>query len=205
MCRGMQRRLFLFALSRVFFSPPLQGEGWVGMVLVRCLVFGVWFLIFCSKRNPTDVPVSLTGHPGRRVTFSCLWDSFLFFWFVGLQRCVRTDLRPCESYRPSWPARYFLLLVQEKVTKENTPSVPRRRCAPVRYGRPGFCRQSIHGLRQKRRDPSRRRARCAGLIRPPFAASQRDPRSRATLLLRQGLPPSALPGSLSAAARARRK
>src|ERR1700754_2334146 len=64
------------------FSPPLQGEGWVGMVFP-------WG--FCSV----------------------------------FRAVAKTDSRPCESYRPSWPARYFLLLVQEKVTKENTPSVPR--------------------------------------------------------------------------------
>jgi hypothetical protein len=44
------------------------------------------------------------------------------------------DSHPCGPCRPPWSARGFLLLVQEKVTKENTPSMPRRRCAPVRYG-----------------------------------------------------------------------
>jgi hypothetical protein len=50
-------------------------------------------------------------------------------WFFGLSMVsvdAKTDSRPCVSCRPSWPARDFLLLVQEKVTKENTPSVPRR-------------------------------------------------------------------------------
>ena len=38
---------------------------------------------------------------------------------------AKTDSRPCELRRPSWPPSHFLLLVQEKVTKENTPSRPR--------------------------------------------------------------------------------
>jgi len=32
------------------------------------------------------------------------------------------DSRPCVVCPPSMAASYFLLLVQEKVTKENTPS-----------------------------------------------------------------------------------
>ena len=71
---------------------------------------------------------------------------------------------------PSWRPGHFFLLAQKEATQKKGTRVERRRCAPVRYGRPGFCRQAIHGLRQKRRDPSRRPARCAGLIRPPFAA-----------------------------------
>ena len=31
---------------------------------------------------------------------------------------ARTDSRPCELRRPSWPPSHFLLLAQEKVTKE---------------------------------------------------------------------------------------
>ena len=129
-------RCEIFDFGHPFFSPPLQGKGWVGMVFFS--------LAFCAARGPTHVPVSLTGHPGRRVTFSCL--------------CKR------------------------KYPKRTHPRCRAGAKAPVRYGRPGFCRQSIHGLRQKRRDPSRRPARCAGLVRPPFAASQRDPRSRAKTL-----------------------
>src|SRR5215467_4934667 len=114
----------------------------------------------------------------------------------------------CGFVRLPWRTSHFLLLVQEKVTKEKhalgvAPGAKRR----VRYGRPGFCRQSFPGLRQKRRDPSRRPARSAGLIRPPSAAPQRVPKIKsrpkasaagtAALLL--------FPGSLSAAASRRRK
>ena len=70
---------------------------------------------------------------------------------------------------PSWRPGHFLCLPRESNQREGT-RVERRRFAPVRYGRPGFCRQAIHGLRQKRRDPSRRPALRAGLVRPPFAA-----------------------------------
>ena len=51
---------------------------------------------------------------------------------------AKTDSRPCELRRPSWPPSYFSLLAQREVTKRKAPSAPRRRCAPVRYGRPGF-------------------------------------------------------------------
>ena len=50
---------------------------------------------------------------------------FVFFLVFGAAReptHVPVSFRP-----PSWRPSHFLLLVQEKVTKENTPSVPRRR------------------------------------------------------------------------------
>src|SRR3954466_5190961 len=34
---------------------------------------------------------------------------------------AKTDSRPCAFRPPSWRPSYFLLLVQEKVTKENSP------------------------------------------------------------------------------------
>ena len=93
-------------------------------------------------------------HPGGRVT------SF----------CLPTAPQERREQR-SWPeGRRAGCPESKEVTQKKGTRVGRRRFAPVRYGRPGFCRQAIHGLRQKRRDPSRRPARCAGLIRPPFAA-----------------------------------
>ncbi len=63
-----------------FFSPPLQGEGWVGMVLVRCLFFSsfrrrpesILLLASALTRKPTHVRVRYVRHPWRPVTFSCL-------------------------------------------------------------------------------------------------------------------------------------
>ena len=58
------------------------------------------------------------------------------------------------------------------------------------------------------RDPSRSPARSAGLFRPPFAAAQRDPTSKANSrsgFCGQDGRALLLPGSLSAAARTRRK
>ena len=45
----------------------------------------------------------------------------------ALRRFAITDSRPCAAWSPSMATRYFLLLVQEKVTKENTPSERRPR------------------------------------------------------------------------------
>ena len=86
---------------------------------------------------------------------------------------VRVLFRP-----PSWRPGHFSCL-PKRSNQEKGTRVGRRRYAPVRCGRPGFCRQAIHGLRQKRRDPSRRPARGAGLIRPPFAAPH-GPTSKAS-------------------------
>ena len=104
------------------------------------------FLILClffvpAKASRSVIPAEAGIH-------------LLFLLIV--RRFAKTDSRPCGVPSAILAAGSLSLLAQEKVTKENTPSVPRRRCAPVRYGRPGFCRQAIHGLRQKRRDPSRR-------------------------------------------------
>ncbi len=112
-----RRAAFLRALScrvrarrRYAFRSLNPGWGWC------------FFLVFCAARGPTHVPVSFVRHPGGRVTFC---DS------------GHPALRPSGRLRRSRRS-CGAVLVQEKVTKENTPSVPRRRCAPVRYGRPGF-------------------------------------------------------------------
>src|SRR4029077_13644621 len=74
-----------------FFSPPLQGEGWVGMVWVRCLFF---FRHSGEGRNP--------------------FCSSLLIFRAG----AKPDSRPCAVCPPSLAASHFLLLAQEKVTKE---------------------------------------------------------------------------------------
>src|SRR5690242_14518631 len=43
----------------------------------------------------------------------------------GVWHFARADSRPCVLRPPSWRPSHFLLLVQEKVTKENTPTRPR--------------------------------------------------------------------------------
>ena len=142
--------------------------------------------------------------------FACC-DSLVFrSWSVD----SRTDSRPCRSCRPSWPARDFLLLVQEKVTKENTPSVPRP-ASPGSLRADGFDRQAIPGLMiesarslappacgargfSARPSPWHRgfesQAKAKSWV-PAFAGT-----TRLVALLSLSLP-----GSLSAAARARRK
>src|SRR4051812_45301717 len=67
---------------------------------------------------------------------------------------------------------HFLLLVQEKVTKENTPSAPRRspseRCAT---GGRVWPRGHPWPLGQIGAIPRAARVRCTRLFRPPFAAT----------------------------------
>src|SRR3954469_5030993 len=87
---------------------------------------------------------------------------FLIFGFARQPTHVPVFFRP-----PSWRPGHFLLPVQEKVTKENTPSVPRpARSAGCATGSRGFADR-----------PSMACGKSAvrGLIRPPFAASQRVP------------------------------
>ena len=138
----------------------------------------------------------------------------VFPWgFCSVFRAVaKTDSRPCESYRPSWPARYFLLLVQEKVTKENTPSVtrPALRAGCATGGRGSADRASCPAAECARSLARTRAVRGPGpsaLRRvtegPKIKSKERE--DVLPWLLRQGLPRSARPGSLSAAARARRK
>jgi hypothetical protein len=110
-------------------------------------------------------------------------------------------------------ASYFLLLAQKKVTKEKgtlgfAPLAERA----VRYGWTGFAHRPSMACCRNRRDPSRRPRAGHAAFRPPSAATQREPeRARAKekeknrrvayircriypVLLRQGLPRSALPG-----------
>src|SRR6476646_2896203 len=114
-------------------------------------------------------------------------------------------------------ASYFLLLAQKKVTKEKgtlgyAPS-PKAR---VRCGRTGFAHRPSMACCRNRRDPSRRpravHAAGPSTLRRYSEGTRRAKQKRKKptcriypTLLRQGLPRSALPGPLSAAARTRRK
>ena len=137
-----------------------------------------------------------------------------------LARLARTDSRPCVVCPPSMAASYFLLLAQKKVTKENGTlgAAPLAQRA-VRYGWTGLAKRPSMASRPNRRDPSRRpragHAAGPSTLRRGFRG---DPKGKskakeekqtcriyAMCLLRQGLPRSALPGPLSAAASRRRK
>ncbi len=139
-------------------------------------------------------------------------------WVCCLAVVARTDSRPCVVCRPSMAASYFLLLAQKKVTKEKgtlgfAPLAERA----VRYGRTGSAHRPSMACCPNRRDPSRRPR--AGHAAGPSALrrySEGTRRARAKerkkptcriypVLLRQGLPRSALPGPLSAAASRWRK
>src|SRR6478752_886238 len=121
-----------------------------------------------------------------------------------LRVVARTDSRPCVVRQPSLAAGYFLLLAQKKVTKEKGTlgSAPLAERA-VRYGRTGSAHRASCPVVRIGAIPRAARVRCTRLVRPSFAATQRDPKSKAEapdicdrLLLRQGLPRSALPGPL---------
>ena len=129
---------------------------------------------------------------------------------LPLHQFAITDSRPCAFRPPSMAAGHFLLLVQEKVTKENTPSAPRRSLRE-RFATGERVRLTGHPWPESRIGaiPRAARVRCTRLFRPPFAASQREPEEQGrkteapdistshisdSLLLRQGLPRSALPG-----------
>jgi len=109
-------------------------------------------------------------------------------------------------------ASYFLLLAQKKVTKEKgtlgfAPS-PKAR---VRCGWTGSAHRASMACCPNRRDPSRR-PRAVHAAGPSTLrrcsegkSEEQEPTCRIyPVLLRQGLPRSALPGSLSAAASRRR-
>ncbi len=104
-------------------------------------------------------------------------------------------------------AGYFLLLAQKKVTKENgTLGFAPSPLARVRYGRTGFAHRPSMACCRNRRDPSRRpRAghaavpsalrRCSEGTRRAKRKKEKKPTCRIyPVLLRQGLPRSALPG-----------
>ena len=148
-------------------------------------------------------------------------------FFRRLWPFTKPDSRPCELRPPSWRTSHFLLLVQEKVTKENTPSVPRPSLREgFATGGRGFADRPSMACGKSGAIPRAAPRSRAGLIRPPFAAAQRDPKVKSegagsrpspgrrsgecgwrflAWLLRPGRPRFALPGYLSAAARARRK
>ena len=131
----------------------------------------------------------------------------LFVW-----RFAKTDSRPCVVCRPSMAASYFLLLAQKKVTKENGTLG----FAPLASGEgslraDGFRPQAIHGLLSKSARslaPPACGARGWSVRPPPLLRG--NPKSKAKerknrrvgyircriypVLLRQGLPRSALPG-----------
>src|SRR5689334_5567668 len=120
-------------------------------------------------------------------------------------------------------AGHFLLLAQKKVTKENgTLGAAPLAARAVRYGRTGLAKRPSLASRPNRRDPSRRpragHAAFPSALRRGFRGEERRARSEGagsplsrgrrifdSSLLRQGLPRSALPGPLSAAASRRRK
>ena len=130
--------------------------------------------------------------------------------FVGLFArfgvFAKTDSRPCVVCPPSMAASYFLLLAQKKVTKENgtlgfAPSASLR----VRYGRTGFAHRPSMACCRNRRDPSRRpravHAAGPSTLRRYSEGTRRAKQKRKKptcriypVLLRQGLPRSALPG-----------
>ena len=132
----------------VFFSSPLQGEGWVGMVWVRCSLFFVipakaGIQLFASlssalTRSPTHVRVRFVRHP----------------------------------WRPS----HFLLLAQEKVTKEKgtlATAVAGHPCPATPQGRYGG------SLTVRPCTDSERarilRAPLTGFFLRALAAAERDP------------------------------
>src|SRR4051812_29649724 len=85
---------------------------------------------------------------------------------------ARTDSRPCAFRPPSWRPSYFLLLVQEKVTKENTPSAPRRsRSERFAKGERVFSTGHPWPVEKIGAIPRAARVRGTRLIRSPFAAA----------------------------------
>ena len=118
----------------------------------------------------------------------------------ALRRFAITDSRPCAAWSPSMATRYFLLLVQEKVTKENTPSAPRPRLkARVRYGRTGSS-----ALRRGFRGVGRAWAWEGEPACPHPALSRKRERGKAFRICGRDCRASLLPGTLSAAASRRR-
>jgi hypothetical protein len=59
---------------------------------------------------------------------------------------------------PSWQPGHFLLLVQEKVTKENTPSAPRLACGEGSLRAAGFGKKASCLLAECARSLARTRA-----------------------------------------------
>ena len=130
---------------------------------------------------------------------------FALFLSLVFGAIAKTDSRPCAFRPPSMAAGSlsFACPKESNQRKRTLGSAPLAQRA-VRCGRTGFAHRpsmacveigAIH----------RAAPRFARLVRPPFAAAQRDPRARANDvsacrrhyagLLRQGLPRFAFPGS----------
>jgi len=143
-----------YGATRIF-SPPLQGEGWVGMV-------------FGFRVDPS------ISSSRRKAGPSALLCSGAFF--------AKTDSRPCAFPRASLRAGHFLLLAQEKVTKEKgTPGGTPAAALRVRYGRPGSADGTSCAAAESARSLAPTlRALSAALRRPTRGQDQERP-----------LPPSA--------------
>ena len=122
-----------------------------------------------------------------------------------------TDSRPCAFRPPSMAAELLSFACPKRSNQEKTaPSVSRRsRSERFAAGGRGFAHRPSWPVAESARSLALARVRCTRLVRPPFAALRGDPESRArrrigegtrvrlclfALLLRQGLPRSALPG-----------
>src|SRR3954470_15416312 len=108
------------------------------------------------------------------------WALDYGFWFHLFFADSRRPTHVPVLFRPpSWRPSHFLLLVQEKVTKENTPSVPRPpQSGGCAAGGRGFADRPSMACGKSGAIPRAARAR-ARPVRPPFAASQRVPRAKA--------------------------
>ena len=136
-------------------------------------------------------------------------------------RAVReTDSRPCVVPSAILAAGYFLLLAQKKVTKENGTLGFAPLALSERFATGGRVRPTGHPWPVVRIGaiPRAARVRCTRLVRPPFAAAQREPEEQSESKEKNtdvsryircfcGRDCRALlfPGSLSAAASRRRK
>ena len=153
----------------------------------------------CLGGRPLDLVI-----PAKPESWVSLWSRF-----------ARTDSRPCVF--PSAilaSGSLSLACPRESNQRKRHPRCRARRCATGSLRAAGVSLTAHPVPQRNERDPSRSPACGArGLsVRPsPRLRGTRDQERKALLrlaltwLLRQGLPRSALPGSLSAAARARRK
>jgi hypothetical protein len=169
------RSLIGIAICRERFSPPSKGD-------------------FFSRplREPALFPSK--GRVG--------WDGFGSVFGVF----ARTDSRPCGLSAIHGRQLPSFACPKESNQKKRHPRIRAARGAAVRYGRTGSAHRPSMACCPNRRDPSRR-PRFARLFRPPSAATQREPEEQSErkkekkptcriypVLLRQGLPRSALPG-----------
>src|SRR3954462_11019345 len=102
-----------------------------------------------------------------------IWIGVALGSFISFVSAVaRTGSRPCGFRPPSWRPSYFLWLVQEKVTRENAPSTPRR-SRSERFAKDERVRPTGHPCPVVRVGAIHRAARVRGtrLIRSPFAAA----------------------------------